>query len=210
MNYYHITADIEDALSLAGGGQEEAKEEEEDPNWLIIPQPAVFDQSSPRNGLNGHNSPQVPSEVKVKRRNPSHRHLTHRFSARLSQLLWPPPEDDEHEPQVQQAAEAASEVKTVKEPEASSHTAKRITEIFESFDIDQMPAASRPSEAVVADGHHQANVVKVRRRGHQGASRRLQRRTNTVSGYFNDWAKWLTSQEPADPLRLLVFAFLVH
>ena len=69
---------------------------------------------------------------------------------------------------------------------SSPVVAQRITQIFESLQ------ASAATDEVVKDPKSRFEAVRRRR---SNPLSRQRRKLNTVSGYFSDWAKWLTSSE---------------
>ena len=213
MNYYHITADIDDDddnddddLQPISSLRSEADGDE--PNWLII---------SPRKEQQQH--PQPPSEpqppatetppVKVRLR-PKQKNVSHRISLsqRLSQFWW---NHTAGEAVGEAAGEAASSCSVDANANAENDqdlpsstkvnnedpaVAQKITELFGS--LQNGNGLEEASEAVQAvKSVEQPPLAQPRRRPRRSNPLRQQRlrHLNTVSGYFNDWTQWMTKTE---------------
>ena len=215
MNYYHITADIDDDdindddLQPISNLRSEADGDE--PNWLII---------SPRSQQQQPlQPPQPPSEaqppaqetppVKVRLR-PKQKNVSHRISLsqRLSQFWW-------NHTAGEAAGEAASEAASSCSVDANANAendqdlpsstkvnnkdpavAQKITELFGS--LQNGNGLEEASEAVQAvKSVEQPPLAQPRRRPRRSNPLRQQRlrHLNTVSGYFNDWTQWMTKTE---------------
>ena len=202
MNYYHLTADIDDfddagvqaAVTVPVASTLRTDEDDDDdvndPNWLII-QPPPAEQQPP---------PVIqPSSVKVRLR-PKQRNLSHRISARLSQLLWNHAEAassssslDANAEEYHQHLPSGSKVNN------DDHVAQKITEIFGSFHDDSSSGGANEETSVQTmqppPVQPQQRPQRRNRRSGNPLRQQRNRHLNTVSTYFNDWTQWLTSNE---------------
>ena len=209
MNYYHLTADIDDfddagvqpavAVPVASTLRTDEDDDDDvnDPNWLII-QPPPAEQQLPR-----PQPPPViqPSSVKVRLR-PKQKNLSHRISARLSQLLWTSHAEDA--PSSSASFEDANAEYHQHLPSGSKvnnddHVAQKITEIFGSFHDDSSSGGANEETSVQTmqppPVQPQQRPQRRNRRSGNPLRQQRNRHLNTVSTYFNDWTQWLTSNE---------------
>ena len=213
MNYYHITADIDDDddnddddLQPISSLRSEADGDE--PNWLII-SPRKEQQQPPQ----PPSEPQPPAPetppVKVRLR-PKQKNVSHRISLsqRLSQFWW---NHTAGEAVGEAAGEAASSCSVDANANAENDqdlpsstkvnnedpaVAQKITELFGS--LQNGNGLEEASEAVQAvKSVEQPPLAQPRRRPRRSNPLRQQRlrHLNTVSGYFNDWTQWMTKTE---------------
>ena len=217
MNYYHITADIDDDddnddddLQPISSLRSEADGDE--PNWLII-SPRKEQQQPPQ----PPSEPQPPAPetppVKVRLR-PKQKNVSHRISLsqRLSQFWW---NHTAGEAVGEAAGEVAGEAASSCSVDANANAendqdlpsstkvnnedpavAQKITELFGS--LQNGNGLEEASEAVQAvKSVEQPPLAQPRRRPRRSNPLRQQRlrHLNTVSGYFNDWTQWMTKTE---------------
>ena len=224
MNYYHITADIDDDddnddddLQPISSLRSEADGDE--PNWLIISPRS--EQQQPLQPPQPPSEPQPPvpetPPVKVRLR-PKQKNVSHRISLsqRLSQFWW---NHTAGEAVGEAAGEAAGEVageaasscsvdananaendqdlpSSTKVNNEDPAVAQKITELFGS--LQNGNGLEEASEAVQAvKSVEQPPLAQPRRRPRRSNPLRQQRlrHLNTVSGYFNDWTQWMTKTE---------------
>ena len=210
MNYYHLTADIDDdddvgvqpavaaaAAAVSSLRTDEDVDEVNDPNWLIIPPPvSVVGEQHPRPQ---QLTPVLHPSGKVRLR-PKQRNLSHRISARLSQLLWNHAEAassssslDANAEEYHQHLPSGSKVNN------DDHVAQKITEIFGSFHDDSSSGGANEETSVQTmqppPVQPQQRPQRRNRRSGNPLRQQRNRHLNTVSTYFNDWTQWLTSNE---------------
>ena len=213
MNYYHITADIDDDdindddLQPISNLRSEADGDE--PNWLII----SSRKEQPLQPPQPPSEPQPPAQetppVKVRLR-PKQKNVSHRISLsqRLSQFWW-------NHTAGEAVGEAAGEVASscsvdananaendqdlpsstkVNNKDPAEAVAQKITELFGSLQ-NGLEEANEAVQAVKSVG--QPPLAQPRRRPRRSNPLRQQRlrHLNTVSGYFNDWTQWMTKTE---------------
>jgi hypothetical protein len=193
MNYYHLTADIDDVCSTqseeTASIDNEEEDDDDDPNWLVV-------SSSSRGSI----SPQTPSQpeeldpaavveegdhVRLRRRRPPESKTKN--NNRLSRLWDGVSTYMTTSPSNEAALPSSSKVNNKTDDDPIS---QRITEIFDSLqpsELEDVVGATcprrRPPHPSIARGQR-SNPLS-----------RQQRKLHTVSGYFSDWAKWLTSNE---------------
>ena len=224
MNYYHITADIDDDddnddddLQPISSLRSEADGDE--PNWLIISPRS--EQQKPLQPPQPPSEPQPPAPetppVKVRLR-PKQKNVSHRISLsqRLSQFWWNHTAGEAVGEAVGEAAgEVAGEAASSCSVDANANAendqdlpsstkvnnedpavAQKITELFGS--LQNGNGLEEASEAVQAvKSVEQPPLAQPRRRPRRSNPLRQQRlrHLNTVSGYFNDWTQWMTKTE---------------
>ena len=213
MNYYHITADIDDEDDIDDDDLQpisslRSEADDDEPNWLMIS--PRKEQQQPLQPPQPPSEPQLPAPetppVKVRLR-PKQKNVSHRISLsqRLSQFWW-------NHTTGEAAGEAASSSLSVDAnanaendqdlPSSSKvnnkdpAVAQKITELFGS--LQNGNGLEEASEAVQAvKSAEQPPLAQPRRRPRRSNPLRQQRlrHLNTVSGYFNDWTQWMTKTE---------------
>ena len=217
MNYYHITADIDNEDDSDDDDLQPISslrlEDGDEPNWLIIS--PRKEQQQP---LQPPSEPQPPAietpPVKVRLR-PKQKNVSHRISLsqRLSQFWWnhAASEAADHagdhaggeaassSPSVDANANAENDQDLPSSSKVNNEdpaVAQKITEIFGS--LQNGNGLEEASEAVQAvKSVEQPPLAQPRRRPRRSNPLRQQRlrHLNTISGYFNDWTQWMTKTE---------------
>ena len=196
MNYYHLTADIdpgdEDEIQI----KTSPSLEDEEPNWLIVsPGNVKSPQKPPSSTQPSPSNPQPPAKVRL--RSPKQNtNLSHRISARLSQFLWT--NSEEASSSVDVNAVDYEHLPSGSKVNNEDPVAQKISEIFGSFhngsEANSETGHATAATAAAAEQSLPAQPRQRRRRSNPLRQHRL-RHLNTVSGYFNDWTQWLTSNE---------------
>lgn len=186
MNYYQITADIEDLSSAE-------EDQDDEPNWLMTcnhasSRPVDLKSSCSSSAADttakapeGHHVVVVSRPKKAEKR---HQHRLSRIWDGVIASYMNGGEANADSSSNDELARMPSRSKVNKDQE--DLIASRITELFQSLELE--------------DSSHNEQQLVLRGRNSVGPQ---QRQRKTVSGYFNDWAKWLTAASPEDnPKRL--------
>ena len=206
MDYYHLTTDV-DVVSSASEASEAS--EDDDPNWLIISH-----QSHSNDGCANNLEPaqKAPNKEVVHRRpqpqavngSPKRRHqnrLSRIWDGVIASYYINGGADEEsvkantaksNVNSSSETLEAATDEKRMPSGKKSNEenlVVQRINELFESI---------QPPADTTANNDGAPNQILRRRTTNATHNRgRGLRQLHAVSGYFNDWAKWLTSTEAA-------------
>ena len=215
MNYYHITADIDDGDDSDDDDLQPISslrsEDGDEPNWLIISssrEQQQLPQPPPENQPPAPKTPPVKVRLRPKQKNVSHRIS---LSQRLSQFWWNHAASEAADHAADYAGgEAASSSPSVdananaeKDQDLPSSSkvnnedpavAQKITELFGL--LQNGNGLEEASEEAVQSAE-QPPLAQPRRRPRRSNPLRQQRlrHLNTVSGYFNDWTQWMTKTE---------------